>query len=49
MSKAKHKQSLLERFDIMKHHYRLIPTVLNHVVIAFNLGWYRLKNKRTND
>ncbi|MEB0264085.1 MULTISPECIES: glycosyltransferase family 2 protein [unclassified Mucilaginibacter] len=49
MSKAKHKQSLLERFDIMKHHYGLIPTVLNHVVIAFNLGWYRLKNKRTND
>ncbi|MCO5937266.1 glycosyltransferase [Mucilaginibacter sp. RB4R14] len=49
MSKAKHKQSLLERFDIMKRHYGLIPTVLNHAVIAFNLGWYWLKNKRTND
>jgi len=49
MSKAKHKQSLLERFDIMKRHYGLVPTVFNHVVIAFNLGWYWLKNKRTND
>lgn len=49
MSKAKHKQSLLERFDIMKRHYGFIPTVLNHAVIAFNLGWYWLKNKRTND
>ena len=49
MSKAKHKQSLLERFDIMKRHYGLVPTMLNHVVIAFNLGWYWLLNKRTND
>ena len=49
MSKAKHKQSLLERFDIMKRYYGLIPTVFNHGVIAFNLGWYWLKNRRTND
>lgn len=49
MSKAKHKQSLLERFDIMKRHYGLIPTLLNHTVIAYNLGWYWIKNKRTND
>lgn len=49
MSKAKHRQSLQERFDIMKRHYGLVPTLLNHVVIAFNLGWYWLKNKRTND
>lgn len=49
MSKQKQKQSLLERFDIMKKHYGLLPTVFNHAVIAFNLGWYWLKNKRTND
>ena len=49
MSKKKHRQSLQERFDIMKQNYGLIPTILNHVVIAFNLGWYWLKNKRTND
>lgn len=49
MSKAKHKQSLLERFDIMKRYYGLIPTVFNHFIIAFNLGWYWILNRRTND
>ncbi|MFD0793144.1 glycosyltransferase family 2 protein [Mucilaginibacter litoreus] len=49
MSKARHRQSLMERFDIMKLHYGLVPTVFNHVVIAFNLGWYWLLNRRTND
>jgi len=49
MSKARHRQSLKERFDIMKRHYGLIPTVFNHFIIAANLGWYWLKNKRTND
>jgi glycosyltransferase involved in cell wall biosynthesis len=49
MSKTKHRQSLLERFAIMKEHYGLIPTIVNHAVIAFNLGWYWLRNRRTND
>jgi glycosyltransferase involved in cell wall biosynthesis len=49
MSKTKHRQSLQERYDIMKKHYGLLPTVLNHVVIAFNLGWYWVRNRRTND
>jgi glycosyltransferase involved in cell wall biosynthesis len=49
MSKKKHRQSLQERFDIMKRNYGLLPTVFNHFVIAFNLGWYWLKNRRTND
>jgi glycosyltransferase involved in cell wall biosynthesis len=49
MSKKRHRQSLAERFDIMKHYYGMIPTLFNHVVIAFNLGWYWLLNRRTND
>jgi glycosyltransferase involved in cell wall biosynthesis len=49
MSKQKHRQSLLERFAIMGKHYGLLPTVLNHAVIVFNLGWYWLLNRRTND
>ena len=49
ISKDKHRQSLMERFDIMKRHYGLIPTVLNHFVIAVNLGWYWIKNRKTND
>jgi len=49
MSKQKHRQSLKERFAIMRKHYGLLPTVFNHGVIAFNLGWYWLLNRRTND
>jgi glycosyltransferase involved in cell wall biosynthesis len=49
MSKKKHLKSLKERFAIMRKHYGLLPTVFNHFVIAFNLGWYWLKNRRTND
>lgn len=49
MSKKKHLQSLLERFAIMRKHYGLLLTVFNHFVIAFNLGFYWLKNRRTND
>ncbi|WP_448701687.1 glycosyltransferase family 2 protein [Mucilaginibacter sp. AW1-3] len=49
MSKKKHRQSLKERFHIMKRHYGLLPTVFNHGVIAFNLGWYWLRYRRTND
>lgn len=49
MSKQKHRQSLAERFAIMRQNYGLLPTLFNHLVIAFNLGWYWLRNKRTND
>lgn len=49
MSKKKHLQSLKERFAIMCKHYGLLPTVFNHFVIAFNLGWYWLRYRRTND
>lgn len=49
LSKTKHLQSLLERFTIMREHYGLLPTVFHHAVIAFNLGWYWLRHRRTND
>ena len=49
MSKTKHRQSLMERFAIMKRYYGLIPTLFNHGVIAFNLAWYWVRNRRTND
>jgi len=49
MSKKKHKQSLKERFHIMKKHYGLLPTVINHGVISFNLSWYYLRHRKTND
>jgi glycosyltransferase involved in cell wall biosynthesis len=49
MSKQKHKQSLLERYAIMNRYYGSLPTMFYHLVIAFNLGWYWLRHRRTND
>jgi glycosyltransferase involved in cell wall biosynthesis len=49
ISKKRHRRSLRERFGIMKKYYGLAPTLFNHVIIAFNLGWYWLRHKRTND
>jgi len=49
MSKKKHRQSLKERFQIMREHYGLIPTLFNHGVIAFRLATYYIQHRRTND
>lgn len=49
MSKKRHLQSLKERYEIFKNYYGLIPNLLNHVIIAFRLGFYWILNRRTND
>src|SRR5690606_2567173 len=49
MSKKRHWQSLLERFEIFTMHYGLIPNLFNHFVIACNLVWYYFRYGKTND
>ncbi|WP_316735366.1 glycosyltransferase family 2 protein [Pedobacter aquatilis] len=49
MSKKKHRESLKERFQIFTKYYGLIPNIFNHFIIAGNLAFYFLKNRRTND
>ncbi len=49
VSKQKHLDSLKERFHIFSKYYGLIPNLINHLVIAFRLGFYYLKHQRTND
>ncbi len=49
MSKKRHWQSLKERFRIFTKYYGLVPNLLNHVVIIWNLTFYYLRHKRTND
>ncbi len=49
MSKLKHRESLKERFKIFSHYYGFLANVINHLVIALNLGFYFLKHRRTND
>ncbi len=49
MSKQKHCESLKERFKIFSHYYGLVNNIINHIVIAFNLSFYFLRHRRTND
>lgn len=49
MSKKRHRESLKERFNIFTEYYGFTANLLNHSIIAVKLGWYYLKNKRTND
>ncbi|MBE7179112.1 MAG: glycosyltransferase [Mucilaginibacter polytrichastri] len=37
LSKKRHRQSLIERFKIMRKHYGLLPTIFNHGVITLRL------------
>jgi len=49
MSKKRHLESLKERFEIFTEYYGFAANLFNHGVIAAKLGWYYLKNRRTND
>jgi glycosyltransferase involved in cell wall biosynthesis len=49
MSKKRHRQSLQERFEIFSKYYGFLPNLFNHGIIAIRLGWYYLKNRKTND
>jgi len=49
VSKQKHLDSLKERFHIFSKHYGLLPNIFNHAIIAFRLGIYFVKHRRTND
>lgn len=49
LSKKRHRQSLVERFRIFTKHYGLLPNIINHGVIAFNLAAYYLRHGKTND
>lgn len=49
MSKQKHLESLKERFKILTKYYGLVPNLLNHIIIALNLGLYFIRHRRTND
>lgn len=45
-SKQTIKPSLRERFDSMRKHYGLIPSVIRHIPIAFRFFNFYLRNKR---
>lgn len=47
LSKKKHRQSLMERFHIMRKHYGLLPTMFYHGIIALRLGWDKIRGVKT--
>lgn len=49
MSKKRHWQSLKERFCIFTKHYGLLPTIVNHLIIAINLAIYYIRHGKSND
>ena len=49
ISKKRHRQSLKERFLIFVKHYGLLPTLYNHVRMAFRLIGYYFRHGKTND
>ncbi len=49
MSQKRHKQSLKERYTIFAKHYGKFTNLFNHLVIAFRLLSYRIKNGKTQD
>ena len=49
VSKKKHLASLKERFQIFTKYYGLVPNLINHIFISFNLAQYYIRNRRTND
>ncbi len=46
LSRKNIQSSLKERFRIMVRNYGLIPTILNHFVIAFKFFYFLLRNRR---
>lgn len=48
MSQKKHLQSLRERFQIFSKHYGLIPTIINHGIIALRLIFYWIRHMGRN-
>ncbi|NQD71312.1 glycosyltransferase [Sphingobacterium shayense] len=49
MSQQRHKQSLLERYNIFKKYYGTLPNLFNHGVIALRLALHRISHGKTRD
>lgn len=49
MSQQRHRQSLIERYQIFKKHYGTLPNLFNHFVIAIRLILYRMRYGNTRE
>ncbi len=44
LSKKRHQQSLRNRFEVMRHHFGLLPTLLAHVWVVIRAVLHRIKH-----
>jgi glycosyltransferase involved in cell wall biosynthesis len=44
VSKQRHRQSLDDRYTVLKMHYGAIPNFFNHIVITLRAVWNKIKN-----
>ncbi|MCL7988557.1 glycosyltransferase [Sphingobacterium sp. lm-10] len=49
MSQKRHRQSLIERYAILKKHYGTLANLFNHLIIAGRLVSYRIKHGKTRE
>ena len=43
LSKQRHRQSLKDRFSVMREHFGLVPTLLAHAMIVVRAGWHKVR------
>lgn len=46
ISKKRHRQSLLDRFTVMRKHFGWLATILAHGKIILRAGWHRIKRRK---
>jgi glycosyltransferase involved in cell wall biosynthesis len=47
LSKQKHKQSLKDRYEILKTHFGFLPNLFNHMLILVRAFWFKIFNRNS--
>lgn len=45
VSKKRHRQSLKDRYQVLKHHFGFLPNIFNHTLIVFRAVWFKIMGK----
>jgi hypothetical protein len=47
VSKKRHRQSLWDRYEVLKKHFGFLPNIFNHTLIAGRMIWFKIIGKST--
>ena len=42
VSKQRHRQSLKDRYNVLQHHFGILPNFLNHIAIIIRAVWFKI-------